>query len=286
MRLNLTNFMAGLSLAVVVLGAVRPAEALPVVVWDDPAFVDTVGTPAFSESDTIQATLTLLGHSVSTFTGTSAAAWSAALSGASLVVIPETEVSGSTFTALSAGGGAAVLHSFVTASGGGLITAFDLASFGSSDSILNGVFGLGLSVGGSGFSATLTGAAVGTPFAGGPAVIPGPSATVGYTLTSVASAGGVSIYDNGTSSTVATFTAGSGNIVALGWDWFNAAPLGSQDGGWVSVLDSAVIAASASNAVPEPTSMALFGLTALGMGVAARRRRRRRGDTTQASAVA
>jgi hypothetical protein len=31
---------------------------------------------------------------------------------------------------------------------------------------------------------------------------------------------------------------GSGKIHVLGWDWFDAAPIGAEDGGWLHLLES------------------------------------------------
>jgi hypothetical protein len=39
---------------------------------------------------------------------------------------------------------------------------------------------------------------------------------------------------------VAWIPFGSGTVVALGWDWYDAIPRGSQDGGWLDVLGRAV----------------------------------------------
>ena len=33
---------------------------------------------------------------------------------------------------------------------------------------------------------------------------------------------------------------GVGKVIYLGWDWFDAAPLGSRDDGWIDVLDRTV----------------------------------------------
>lgn len=52
--------------------------------------------------------------------------------------------------------------------------------------------------------------------------------------------GALSIYTNATQCLVAVLPYGAGRVVFLGWDWWNAAPVGSQDGGWLQVLDSAV----------------------------------------------
>lgn len=64
-----------------------------------------------------------------------------------------------------------------------------------------------------------------------------------------------SIYTTGTDTTVALIPFGSGTIAFLAYDWFNAEPVGSQDGGWLQVLDSAVEEVSASNVNQPPTAV-------------------------------
>jgi len=75
--------------------------------------------------------------------------------------------------------------------------------------------------------------------------------------------GALSIYENGGNASVWTVGVGSGSLVFLGWDWFDAVPGGgSQDGGWVDVLDRAVRVRAAST-VPEPGSLVLLGAALL-----------------------
>src|SRR5262249_37595118 len=54
--------------------------------------------------------------------------------------------------------------------------------------------------------------------------------------------GGLSIYGiTGISvSTVAMIPYGAGTLIYMGWNWYNAVPRGSQDGGWVEVLADAM----------------------------------------------
>jgi hypothetical protein len=49
----------------------------------------------------------------------------------------------------------------------------------------------------------------------------------------------VTIYegDNANQSVVTMMPYGEGKIYVLGWDWYDGAPLGSQDNGWLSVLN-------------------------------------------------
>ncbi len=60
-------------------------------------------------------------------------------------------------------------------------------------------------------------------------------------LTSGLPAGAVTLYSNGLGgSTVLAFQHGRGQVIMLGWDWYNAVPNGTQDGGWLQVLNSAI----------------------------------------------
>ena len=82
MRRRIVQFPGPLGrvfLAAAVIALLSPALAsgARVAVFDDPAFVDTANT-SDAESDNVQASLAALGHSVKTFTGTSAAAPQAA----------------------------------------------------------------------------------------------------------------------------------------------------------------------------------------------------------------
>ena len=46
---------------------------------------------------------------------------------------------------------------------------------------------------------------------------------------------------------------GSGYVVLLGYDWFNMQPVGSVDGGWISVLNSALHLGLCDPPAPVPT---------------------------------
>ncbi|MEG3991667.1 cadherin domain-containing protein, partial [Microcoleus sp. S28C3] len=92
-------------------------------------------------------------------------------------------------------------------------------------------------------SLSKTTASLGTEFADDPASISANSAT---TLLSNLPAGSSKIYTDGSGgAAVASIPSGSGKIVFLGWDWYNAAPLGTTNNGWLSVLNSAVLESSA-----------------------------------------
>ncbi|NNF43743.1 MAG: IPTL-CTERM sorting domain-containing protein [Phycisphaerales bacterium] len=210
------------------------AYAVNVVVFDDPAFVDTGGATS-SESDNVQASLISLGHTVTTFTGTSGPEWSAALAGQFILAIPELE-NGNLAAALSPAA-ASELVTFVS-NGGCLLRFAELR--GSNNDFLNPVFGFSLtecSI--SGWD--ITAAATGTAFDGGPASLPDNNGTNTLTTASLP-AGSASIYERAGCTAVAVIPFGAGQIIDLGWDWFSATPGGgTQDGGWIDVLGRAVL---------------------------------------------
>jgi hypothetical protein len=210
-----------------------------IVVFDDPLYVDTTSGGVNAESDNVQASLTSLGFSFTTFTGITGAQWTTALAGAGLLVIPEIET-GNLSAAMQPAARTA-LRDFVAA-GGGLVIH---GSSGTSVALLNSVFSFGLIDGAAG--TTKTAAAVGTAFDGDPITLPQNNATFGVSTTSLP-AGALSIYASGSGTSVALIGHGSGQIAYLGYDWYDAAPIGSQDGGWLQVLESAVLEVGASGA--------------------------------------
>lgn len=241
--------------------AALSAQAVPVAVFDNPAYVDATSPPSGS-ADALQAALSSLGNTVTTFTDTSAAGIASALQGESVLVIPEQQ-NGALAPDLSSDA-LDVIRNFVS-NGGGLIISADYQEF------LNTVFGYQVVYDISGAPALLGTGAAGTAFAGGPATLAPNELSLGFYLTALP-IDATSIYTDAAGlSTVSLFQYGGGEIVHLGWDFNNAAPLGTEDGGWLSVLDNAVAEVS-SNKVAEPGSLALM-LAAFGACAAARRRR-------------
>jgi hypothetical protein len=242
--------------------AVLGRRALPtarrVAVYDDPAYVDTAASlEEFArEADTVQASLAALGHDVSRFDGTSAAAFAAATAGAQVLLLPELET-GDLAAALGEAA-EAVVEGFV-AGGGVLIVHGEYEGRGMS--VLNEVFGWALAPGDTQESEEanplIANPAAGTRFAGGVSFVPGNDAT---TIVTGAPLGVQAVYqDAGFQTVVARIPHGLGQVIHLGWDWYDAAPLGSRDGGWLEVLNRAVLEA------PEPgaTSLALAAVASL-----------------------
>jgi hypothetical protein len=207
-----------------------------VAVYDDGAYVDNVDDdgPTDAESTNVQASLVSLGHQVSRFDGISAARFSAGLAGKQVLVVPELEI-GDLGAALdeSAEG---VIATFVA--GGG--TLVKMGSQPADISFLNEVFGYALSSGVATEPYALGSEAIGTRFQQGPGALPDVSATGAITgLPALARV----VYQEfeGPGAIVSAVPFGSGQVIYLGWDWYDAAPRGVADGGWLDVLNRAVI---------------------------------------------
>ena len=234
-----------------------------VVVFDDPTYVDTTNNYQ-AESDTVQAALVASGHSVTTFTGITAADINAAVAGKDVLLFPELELRNLGPTLDSAA--RAAITSFVS-SGGGLIIHGDF--FGHDEAFLNNVFGFSLTQSPTTFSSyDLTAQAAGTAFEGGPASLPHLSGTSLHPISALPADARV-IYSAPSNAAVWYLTYGAGSVVFLAYDWWDAAPLGMQESDWNQVLDRAVTQASntapiananGSYAVPEGLAVTLTGL--------------------------
>ncbi|MBI5384078.1 MAG: immunoglobulin domain-containing protein [Verrucomicrobia bacterium] len=202
--------------------------SVTVAVFDDPRFVDTTGGNS-AESDTIQASLASMQFQVVPFGDLVTAAASF-----NILLFPELEngdLTSALMPPMIEG-----LSNFVQR-GGVMIMSGRSAR---SSSLLNAVFGFSISdTGGSG-STYRTPQVAGTEFADGPSQVPDLSAMTAFNTASLPP-GSLSLYTNFNRTTVAMIPRGSGQIIYLGWDWFDAAPLGSQDGGWLAVLQSAAL---------------------------------------------
>jgi len=190
-----------------------------------------------SEGSNMEVTLPSLGFTTQSFTDVSATGLSAALRGKDALVIPELE-NGDLDADLTPGA-AGVIVDFVDAGG-------TLLLFGSSTdeaiALLNNRFGFALAEGSSSDPYPIDAAgAAGTPFQGGPATLPYNDDTTSFDATTLP-AGTKVVYRDASAgdAIVALIPYGSGWIVFLGYDWYDGAPVGSQDGGWNDVLSRAL----------------------------------------------
>jgi hypothetical protein len=206
---------------------VLPASAA-VAVFDDPNYVDSSDT-IYAESDNVQATVRTFGFPAVAFTN-----FSDAVSRYQRIIIPEQEngalafdLPSSTRTALSNfvfNGGKLILH----------------GGFGV-DSFLNAVFGFAIQeISTPGAPHYLSSSANGTEFSNDPPEITENDFTTQLLRSSLPD-GALNIYTNDNASAVVLIEHGSGLVLFLGWDWSNAKPAGSMNGGWLNVLESALV---------------------------------------------
>jgi hypothetical protein len=209
--------------------------AADVALFNNTSYVDWSPGAVGSEASNLFDTLVLQGHTVSTFTGITAADWTAATAGQDVLAIPELEV-GDLNAALDAAARTAIA-SYVQ--GGGVLWVFG-SSATEAFNLLNATFGYSLAWGANSSPYPLNNSdAVGTSFEGGPIDLPYNNDTTGI-VTSSLPLGSRVIYEanSGPADSIVTLIPeGSGWIVFFGYDWYDAAPTGSQDGGWLEVLD-------------------------------------------------
>jgi hypothetical protein len=200
------------------------------------AFVDT--TAGTGEAVQLDRELQSLGHVVVPFGGISQLDIRAALLVNQALVIPELE-QGNLFAQLGAGA-RDELRNYV--SGGGSIILMGSPNNSNETDLLNGLFGFGVSAGANASSGTSTrsAAADATLFVNGPSDITNQNATAQLAMSSLPF-GAKSIYGSGSNTAVATFRYGSGQVIYVGYDWFDGETVpGSANGGWRSVLNVAV----------------------------------------------
>lgn len=203
-----------------------------VVLFFNSGFVDTY-EGSNGEATNLRDSFQSLGYPVSTFTDYSAAGITTALTGKSVLAIPEMELNNLTYYLTPAA--RSVIVNFVN-NGGTFLIFGDYSNY--AVSLLNSVFtGYGLiGAGYPGVNYYKTPAAVGTVFESGPAYLPSYSATIPVYLFSLP-AGARSLYASGSYTALFSKDEGLGSVIYLAWDWYDARPTGFQDGGWLSILN-------------------------------------------------
>ena len=202
------------------------------------------------EASNVFATLEAQGNTVSTFTGITAADWTAAVAGKSVLVIPELE-SGDLASAIDASARAAIA-AFVD--GGGTLFMFGSSAQEAYD-LLNATFTWTLSTDNQTELYPITTDAIGTVFEGGPATLPYNNDTSAMNPLTLPPGTKVIYEDADGSTVVPMIPEGSGLVIFFGWDWYDAQPTGTLDGGWLEVMDRAVSAAGGfqGSGAPIPT---------------------------------
>ena len=264
--MTVKSMLAALAVGAAMTCGAGAAQAANVYLYGDPAVVDTAAN-ASGEFHNLRLMLQSQGHTVTVFTGATTATWGPALTAADMVIIPEPET-GNLAAYVDAGVEAAI-RGYVNA-GRSLQFVTDYSNSA------NAIFSFSVGRTGMG-TATLNAVnAAGTAFAGGPATIPANNGSGGVATASLP-VGSLCMYDSGGNCAVAVIPYGAGRVIHTSWDYFDAAPAGSQDGGWVAVQGRIVAQYSVIPAtVPTLTewAMILFGLVLAGFAVLTLQRRR------------
>ena len=195
----------------------------------DPDFVDNE-----AEGSNIISSLLEYGVDVKTFTDITAEGIAAALVDVDLILIPETQNAPLIFSTEAA----TILRNFV--SNGGTLVSMNFTSFGEPTIYLNQIFTWSLSLTeGSGSDINKTVNANSSGFTDCVSTLPYNDDVSGFAEESLP-AGSITIYKSSDSVYVVLMPYDQGTVIFLGWDWYNAEPIGSVDGGWLQVLYTAM----------------------------------------------
>ncbi len=218
--------------------AAKPAQATHVTVFVNATYVNYSPGDPDAEASNIEDAAASFGHTVSSFIEITGADFTAALTDQEVLIIPDLEfgdlapdLSPEAITAINA---------FVT--GGGRLVIANSDNGPNATAFLNTVFGFSLAEDdvNTGVPSTITSAAAGTIFEGQAANLPGNNATMAFNNLPP---GGISIYNTAFgASMIYIIPVGAGEVVYLGYDWFQSDPpnAGQQDGGWTNILAAAL----------------------------------------------
>ena len=194
---------------------------------NDPGCYDYIPGNFGSETSNAEASLNFMGYPVQPFGGMTGAIFNPVLTGKFSLMIVEPFCNLSVTLDPPA---IAAVQNFVGS--GGTVVFFSTGSMAS----INGIFGFGVGPGSSSISTLTAGAAADPRFAGAPASLSTPSATSALGAGALPG-GSFIIYESFTGdAVVAEMPYGAGRVVFMGWDWFDAWPVGISDGGWLNVL--------------------------------------------------
>lgn len=234
MTVMLGVFLA--STLIIACGGGGGGGSLSVALLIDSNYVDydDVSPDDGMEANNLQAHLDTEGIDYDLISGVTSTDFSTALAGKDTLIIPELEA-GDLASDISTAA-AAVISTFVN-DGGTLVIGFS----GSSEAALaNTLFGYSLNDTSVAGTIEIGADAAGTRFSGGLATLDDNDATQMIEVGSWPLAGLAIYVDQDGNSGVTVIPEGSGEVILLGYDWFDAAPVGVQDGGWVGILNVAI----------------------------------------------
>jgi len=213
-----------------------PGGPSSVALLTNTAFVQYDTADYAAEASELEFTIRGFGIAVAPVIAYDSAAIAAVLSSNPVFVVPEQEIR-AFVDSLTPGAKQALRH-FVDSLGGVLILCNDFND--RALSLVDTLFGHSMAPGFSDFNYPLSGGSAGTPFAGGPTIVWDNDGTYAIEGTSLPAAARIIYQGAGSGVVVASIPQGRGTIVLLAWDFYNAEPHGSQDGGWIEVLRRAM----------------------------------------------
>jgi hypothetical protein len=202
----------------------------------DTTYVAYDNTDNAAEGSNVDAALQSLGHKTLAFFNIDPDTVSQALQDKDVLVIPELD---SDLDGAISDESRSLMGMFV-ATGGTMVMFGNSADLARTLDFLNNTFNFSLASGSDTVPFTRTNTS-GTPFGGGPATLADNNATYGLDVTSLPT-DSTAVYteDNNGDAIVAVIPFAEGRVIYLGWEWYDAAPLWTQDGGWNEILDKAV----------------------------------------------
>ncbi len=199
----------------------------------------------FAEGSNLKLALNTLPYGITEFNSFNVGTLSSAMGQSDLIVIPELE-RGDLFAAMNKES-KDYIKKYVSNGGGLIICGVVAPNEDNTDNaidFLNGLFGFSLES----KHFLLTGTSVmnptqtsGTHFENLDTKINNNNST--SFITNALPNGASALYsnmDNPSETTVAMLPFGKGKIIYLGWGWWNAIPVGTQDGGWMDILDASI----------------------------------------------
>lgn len=204
----------------------------PVLLFAAQSVVNFVPGNANAEGSNLVRTFESLGRRVGLLYDLDPASFALRIQGRSILAIPDQALATFDTALTGAPGSRGVVVEFVQ--GGGIFMVFRPDT---GLDCINNTFFFSLASGGLSLPIALEPGFAGTIFDGAPATLPNNNA-VSTVDDATLPAGSIVVYaDANGDAAVVLIPFGQGWIALFGWDWFDAAPVGSQDGGWLDVLD-------------------------------------------------
>lgn len=213
-----------------------PGDPASVALLTNTAFVQYDTADYAAEASEMEFIIRRFGIAVTPVIAYDSTSIAATLANQRVFIVPEQELRPFT-DSLTAGAKQALRH-WVDSLGGVLILANDFND--RALSLTDTLFGHAMGPGFSDFNYSLSSGSAGTPFAGGPTIVWDNDATYAIDATSLPPAAHIIYQGPGSGVVVASIPQGRGTVVLLAWDFYNAEPHGSQDGGWIEVVRRAL----------------------------------------------